>query len=232
MFSQTLQQILDTKLIAIIRGVYGDTLVSLAKAYKEGGISCLEVTLDQTSEDNREKAYAAIAYISKKMGDTMCVGAGTVMNPDQVKKVVAAGASFIISPNTDQEVISETKRLNRISIPGAFTPSEIVKAYKFGADIVKLFPANMLGPDYIKSIKAPLKHIPILATGGVTPENIGDYLKAGSTAVGVAGELVKKVWIQEGSFSNITKTAIAYLDAIEQFKKINNTEVLENNGGK
>jgi len=217
MSTQVLEKILNEKIIVIIRGIHGDTLQSLAKAYYTGGIFCMEVTLDQTSEGNREDTYAAINAISKKMGSNMCIGAGTVMNVEQVRKAVAAGAEFIISPNTDVEVINTTKNLGKVSIPGAFTPSEIANAYKCGADIVKLFPANMLGTPYIKSIKAPLSHIPLLATGGITPENITEYLNVGSTGVGVAGNLVNKTWIREGAFNNISMIAASYVNAIKQF---------------
>jgi 2-dehydro-3-deoxyphosphogluconate aldolase/(4S)-4-hydroxy-2-oxoglutarate aldolase len=215
MSKKVLEKILDEKIIAIVRGIYGDTLISLAKAYASGGIHCMEVTLDQTSEENREKSYSAIKAISLAMGTEMCVGAGTVMSREQVEKAVAAGAEFIISPNTDEEVIEATKKFAKVSIPGAFTPSEIAQAYKLGADIVKLFPANMLGTPYIKSIKAPLRHVPILATGGVTPENIVEHLKVGSAGAGIAGNLVNKNWIQEKAFDKITETAASYVNAIK-----------------
>jgi 2-dehydro-3-deoxyphosphogluconate aldolase/(4S)-4-hydroxy-2-oxoglutarate aldolase len=214
MAGQVLKTILDEKIVAIIRGMYGQVIISLAQAYVDGGIHCMEITLDQTSAENRQMAYATIKAVSLQMGVKMCVGAGTVMNAQQVKEAVEAGAEFIVSPNTDWEVIAETKRLGKVSVPGAFTPTEIAQAHKLGADLVKIFPANMLGPSYIKSIKAPLKHIPFLATGGVTPENIGEYLKAGSAGAGVAGNLVNTVWIQEGRFDKIRETAAAYVQAI------------------
>lgn len=214
MSKQVLEKILNEKIIVIVRGLYGEVLLSLAKAYIEGGIHCMEITLDQESEENRNKAYDAMKLISSSLGDAICIGAGTVMSADQVSKAVKAGAEFIISPNTDEQVIRDTNALGKVSIPGAFTATEVAYAYKLGAHMVKLFPANMLGPSYIKSLKAPLKYIPILATGGVTPENIAEYLASGSAGAGVAGNLVNKAWIAESSFQKITQVAEAYVKGI------------------
>jgi 2-dehydro-3-deoxyphosphogluconate aldolase/(4S)-4-hydroxy-2-oxoglutarate aldolase len=114
----------------------------------------------------------------------------------------------------DAEVIAETKALGKLSIPGAMTPTEIALGYKLGGDIIKLFPANEVGISYIKAIKAPLNHIPILAAGGVRPENAADYLKAGCSVLGIGGDLVNKQWIAAGEFHKITQVAKAYVAAV------------------
>ena len=144
----------------------------------------------------------------------MCVGAGTVMTVEQVRQAAEAGAEYMISPNVDEEVIRETKRLGKVSIPGAMTPTEAAFAYKCGADIVKLFPAGLLGAAYIKAVKAPLKHIPVTAVGNVNVDNCAEFIKAGAVGVGVGGSLVSAKLVDEGRFDEITATAQAYVAAL------------------
>lgn len=207
--------ILKEKVVAIVRGFDPETVLELAKAYVSGGIHCIEVTFDQTSTQNQKRTADTIRLLKDTLGDDICVGAGTVMTVEQVRMAAEAGAEYMISPNVDKDVIRETKRLGMISIPGAMTPSEIAAAYKMGADIIKLFPANEVGLSYIKAIKAPLKHIPIMATGGVRPANAADYLAAGSSALGVGGDLVNKIWIAAGEFDKIAQAAKAYVEAVK-----------------
>ena len=144
----------------------------------------------------------------------MCVGAGTVMTVEQVRQAAEAGAEYMISPNVDEEVTRETKRLGKVSIPGAMTPTEAAFAYKCGADIVKLFPAGLLGAAYIKAVKAPLKHIPVTAVGNVNVDNCAEFIKAGAVGVGVGGSLVSAKLVDEGRFDEITATAQAYVAAL------------------
>ena len=134
---------------------------------EKGGIHCIEVTFDQTSNETIAQTKQSIAAIKEQLGDRVYVGAGTVMTVEQVHMAVEAGAEYIISPNVNEAVIRETKKLDKVSIPGAMTPTEAAAAYEYGADIVKMFPAGILGPAYIKAVKAPLKHIPMTAVGGV-----------------------------------------------------------------
>ena len=209
------ETILREKLVAIVRGFAPETVVEMAKAYVEGGIRCIEVTFDQTSAEKRLETVATIKAIKAALGDQVCVGAGTVMTVEQVQMAAEAGAEYMISPNVDVDVIKETKRLGKVSIPGAMTPSEIAYAYKMGADIIKLFPANEVGLTYIKAIKAPLKHIPLMATGGVRPINAAEYLAAGSSALGVGGDLVNKAWVAAGEFDKIAAAAKAFTDSIK-----------------
>lgn len=213
MSQQVLEKILNEKIIAIIRGMSCEVIGNLIKAYSAGGIHCVEVTFNQCSDDNYKETLDAINLISQTEG--MVAGAGTVMNVEQVRLAAKAGAQYIISPNVDEDVIKETKKLGMVSIPGAMTPSEIAYAYKMGADIVKLFPTANLGLSYVKNIKAPLSHIRIQATGGVTPENIADYLKAGCVSAGVGGKLVDKKAIAEGDYQKIEEAAKQYVDAIK-----------------
>ncbi len=217
MSKEILDSIKESKIVAIVRGIPSENMVDLVEAIYKGGINCVEVTIDNTSEDAIEDTLVSIRKIKEELGDKCLVGAGTVMNKSQVHEVVEAGAEYIISPNVDEEVIKETKSLGKISIPGAFTPSEAALAYKFGADIVKLFPAGIMGHEYIKAVKAPLKHIPVMAVGGVNPKNCGDFIKAGAIGVGVGGNLVSMDLIKEGRFDQIEEIAREYVDALKEF---------------
>lgn len=214
MSNEVRNKILESKIIAIVRGIPSEDAPRLAQALVEGGICCIEVTFDQ-SENSRD-TLTAISNIRKALGERVCVGAGTVMTPEQVEAAAAAGAEYMISPNTNAAVIKRTKELGKLSIPGAMTPSEVVMAYELGADIVKLFPAGVLGCDYIKAVKAPLKHIPVTAVGGITPANCADFIRAGAVGVGVGGNLVNLRYVQEGRFDEITAIARSYINALNR----------------
>ena len=215
MSNKAFETILEHKIVAIVRGFEPETVVEMAKAYCANGIHCVEITFDQTNPDKQYLTAQSIRMVKEALGDAMCVGAGTVMTVEKVRMAAEAGAEYMISPNVDEDVIKETKRLGKLSIPGAMTPSEIASAYKMGADIIKLFPANELGLSYIKAIKAPLKHIPLMATGGVRPANAMDYLNAGSSALGVGGDLVNKAWIAAGEFDKIGQAARDFADSVK-----------------
>ena len=214
MANQILEKLTKGKIIAIVRGIPSDKIVALATALEKGGINCIEVTFDQSSQEKAQDTLKAIRNISEALGDKVCVGAGTVMTVEQVQQAAAAGAEYMISPNTDQAVIAETKRLGKISIPGAMTPTEAATAYSYGADIVKLFPAGILGANYIKAVKAPLKHIPVTAVGNVNVDNCAEFFRAGAIGVGVGGNLVSLQLVEEGRFDEITAIARSYMDAL------------------
>jgi len=215
MSQAVLDKIIEGKIVAIVRGIPSEHIVGLVDAMYKGGINCVEVTFDQSSEEAKQDTLKAISAISQAFGDKVCVGAGTVMSVEQVRQAAEAGAEYMISPNTDAEVIAETKKLGKVSIPGAFTPTEAALAYKLGADIVKLFPAGILGTAYIKALKAPLKHIPVTAVGGVNPQNCAEFIKAGCVGVGVGGNLVSKDLVLAGKFDEITAVAKSYTDALK-----------------
>lgn len=215
MTENTLQTILKSKVIAIVRGISDDAMTGLAGAIQRGGLRCIEVTFDHTSEEARQKTLLAIHILNRSFGGDLCVGAGTVLSPEDVRAAQQAGAGYIISPNTDAAVIKETKRLGLVSIPGAYTPSEVVFAHQSGADVVKLFPAGILGSAYVKALKAPLKHIPVMAVGGITPQNTPEFLAAGAVGVGVGGNLVSPQLVAERRFDEITAIARQYVDAVK-----------------
>lgn len=198
--------ILEKKIIAICRGIYGQDLLDLASALARGGVVLIEVTFDQSDPDNLNKTGEAIRAIKAHCPE-MRTGAGTVVTLDQLHAAKEAGAEFIISPNTDVSIIRKTKELGLVSIPGSMTPSEIAAAAFAGADFVKLFPAAQLGTSYVKAVLAPLNNVKLLATGGINETNLGEYLKAGCVGAGIAGSLCDKSLIASKAFDQIEEVA-------------------------
>lgn len=214
----TLKFIEENKVIAICRKVYAQQLLDLADALHAGGIKLMEVTFDQADPACISKTTFAIEHLRQRFGDDLAVGAGTVLTPEQVDAAAQAGARYIISPNVDSAVIARTKALGLVSIPGAMTPTEILTAYNLGADIVKLFPAGYLGFSYIKDILAPISHVPLCATGGVSEDTWAQYLNLHFAAAGVSGRLCDKKCIAEGNFAEITRRAAAFMSITHSYK--------------
>ena len=163
------------RLIAIIRNVEHEALIPLCDALYAGGVRLVEITFSPDGL-NDERTAQGIRLLTGHFAGRLVVGAGTVVTPKQVLMTRDAGGKFIISPNTSEAVISETKKCGLVSIPGALTPTEIVNAYSLGADFVKVFPVGRSGSEYIRAIKAPLSNIPLLAVGGVDLNNLSEYL--------------------------------------------------------
>lgn len=205
------------KVVTICRKVYGDDLKRLADALSAGGVKLMEVTFDQGDPRCLERTAEAIRMICENFQGGVLPGAGTVLSPEQVKIAEQAGAAYIISPNTNLSVIGETLKAGLVSIPGAMTPSEIMTAHDAGAHLVKLFPAGSLGMKYIKDILAPINHVGLVATGGVTEENWPEYLKLGFAGAGVSSRLCDKKLIAEGNFAEITKRAEAFCQAVSEY---------------
>ena len=198
-----------TKVIAIIRGMEPDVCVRLAQAYRSGGIRLVEVTFDQTGDPR--KTVAAIKAIREGFAGRLHVGAGTVLTDAQLQAVIDVGGEFMVTPSVNPKLIAKASAAGLATMPGAFTPTEIVTAHEAGADIVKVFPVRSLGPQYVKDVLAPLKHISLMAVGGVNPDNAADYLKAGCIGVGASGSLVNKEWIAAGEWSKIAAEARRFI---------------------
>lgn len=214
MRQQVIQALGRTGLIAILRGLSVPEAVATARALAEGGVELVEVTFDQSSPEGLRTTLQSIRAIRQELGDRLLVGAGTVLNPEQVDMAQEAGALYIISPDTDPAVIRRTRELELVSIPGAFTPSEAKQAWAAGADFVKLFPCVGDGPAYLKAIRAPLSHIPFLAVGGVDSRNAAQFLRAGALGVGVGSSLTNQKWIAAGEYGKITLEARKLLEQL------------------
>lgn len=201
------------RFIALARHVPLSAVVNLVNALKDGGIRLLEITFDPCDPDTLRSTQKAIE-IAVSAG--MTTGAGTVLNVEAVEAACEAGAQFIVSPNTDEQVMARTKELGRLSIPGAFTPTEIVRAYQMGADIVKVFPVLPHQVDYVKVVTGPLPHIPIMVTGGVNPGNAADFINAGATAVAAGTTIVTPDALRAGDWQGIAERARAHVEAIRK----------------
>lgn len=214
MREQIIERVLDKKIVVIVRGVYGEDCLKLAKALYDGGIEIMEVTFDQSSAENRKKTVDTIKLINESMQGKIIMGAGTVTTLEMIEEAYLAGAKFIVSPDMNPEIIKATVAKGMVSMPGAMTPTEILTAYNSGADFVKVFPVSNLGSAYIKAVRGPLNHIPMLAVGGVNEKNIGEFIKAGVCGAGVGGNLVNKEWIANGEFEKITQLAKEFISNI------------------
>ena len=208
------------KLIVIVRGVEKERLIPLAEAMAMGGIRLLEITYDATGKVSDEETADCIRMLTSHFGDRLAIGAGTVLTEHQAELTASAGGKFIISPDTNEAVIRKTKSLGMLSMPGALTPSEITAAHRAGADFVKLFPVTSLGTAYVKAVRAPLSHIPLLAVGGVDETNIMDYLKAGVAGFGVGSNIIDKKALADGDYEKITALAKKYVQVVKAWQAI------------
>ena len=205
--SEIEQVVRDGRIIAIIRGFAPDVCLRLAESYAKGGIRLVEVTFAQKAPETWKDTASAIRSIKERFGADMKVGAGTVLTEEQLSICEQAGGEYMITPNVKPALIRECVRRGLVAMPGALTPSEAVDAWEAGASFVKVFPAGSLGPGYIKAIRAPLSHIPLLAVGGIGPHNVADYIKAGCVGAGVGGTLTNKEWIAAGEWGKIEEVA-------------------------
>ncbi len=205
---QIIEKIEAGRIVAILRGDFSGREEEIAAALIEAGITAIEVTL------NSPGAFDSIRRLSNNFGARVAVGAGTVLRPEEVERAAGAGARFIVSPDRKPNVIGMTKRLGLISLPGCFTPSEIVEAMDAGADAVKLFPAQCLGPEFIKAMSGPLPHVRIVPTGGVTPDAARSYIAAGAWALGVGSELIGKDILNDKGFESLRRRAADFVEAV------------------
>lgn len=212
--TETIKRIEENKIIVIVRGVEKEKLIPLAQAMYDGGIRLVEFTYDTSGKISDEEIAENIRMVAEYFNGKMIVGAGTVLSEKQVELTKNAGGKFIISPDTYPEVIMKTKELGLVSIPGAFSPTEVSMAKRAGADFVKVFPVNYLGSRYIKDLRAPLSHTKLLAVGGITTDNIREYFDAGASGVGIGSGIVNKTKIAENDWASITEFAKSYTEKI------------------
>ncbi|CAI8226940.1 MAG: KHG/KDPG aldolase [Flavobacteriaceae bacterium] len=202
-----LKQILESKIVAIIRLQDSEPVFELAKALHRGGIIAIEVTMGTPN------ALEEIKKISQIEG--VLPGVGSVIDAKTAKAAIEAGAEFVVTPVSKPEVIAMAHQHNKPILSGAMTPTEILQAYEWGADIVKLFPAANFGLSYFKAVKAPMPHLPIMPTGGVTIENAAEWLRNGALCLGVGSTLINKELIAQKDFTEITAIAKAMTAAIK-----------------
>ena len=207
MKEDVIQSVRARKVVAIIRGFAPDVCLKLAETYAKGGIGLVEVTFNQKAPETWKDTATAIAAIRGRFAGDVRVGAGTVLTAEQLTLCEQAGGEYMITPNVNVDLIRDCVRRGLVAMPGALTPSEAVAAHDAGASFVKIFPAGSLGPGYVKALVAPLGHIPFLAVGGISPDNVADFMAAGCVGAGVGGNLTNKAWIAAGEWDRITDVA-------------------------
>jgi 2-dehydro-3-deoxyphosphogluconate aldolase/(4S)-4-hydroxy-2-oxoglutarate aldolase len=207
---EILKRLIEGKVVAVVRLDSGDQLIKVAQALKAGGISAIEFTVP--TPNSLEMIKQAAGYF----GDEVIMGAGTVLDPETARAAILAGAQFIVTPTLRLQTIELCHRYGKPVIPGALTPTEILTAWEAGADMVKVFPADSMGPDYLKAVLAPLPQVRLAPTGGVSADNAAAYLKAGATALGVGGKLVDKAAVARGDWGAVTAEAERLMTAIRQ----------------
>jgi 2-dehydro-3-deoxyphosphogluconate aldolase/(4S)-4-hydroxy-2-oxoglutarate aldolase len=207
---EDLSRVVKSGIVAVIRSTSSEQLVDVARALYEGGVDVLEVTFTVP------RALEIIAAVHKALGGKVLLGAGTVLDPETARAAFLAGAEFLVSPTINLDVIKLGNRYDKLVMPGAFTPTEILTAWEAGAQIIKVFPADIGGPAYLKTLHGPLPHVRLLPTGGVNLDTIADFLKAGACAVGLGGALVEPKAVQAGDMARIKNLAAQYVEIVRK----------------
>jgi len=210
---QQLQRVLDLGLVAIIRAPSGDQLVEVSQALLAGGIDVIEVTFTVPG------ILDVIKQVNQELGDKILLGAGTVLDPESARAAILAGAEYIVTPTVNVDVIRMCKRYGKLVMAGAFTPTEILTAWEAGADIVKVFPADVGGPSYLKAVHGPLPQVRLLPTGGVNLDTLPSFVKAGACAVGLGSSLVEKEALASGDMDRIQQQAAAFVAKMQEARK-------------
>jgi 2-dehydro-3-deoxyphosphogluconate aldolase / (4S)-4-hydroxy-2-oxoglutarate aldolase len=203
--------IIKAGVVPVVRAATADQALKAIEAMYKGGVRAAEVTMTVPG------AVRVLEKVADEFGSRIILGAGTVLDPETARACMLAGAEFFVTPNLRLSTIEMCKRYSKVICPGALTPTEVVTAWESGADVIKIFPADSVGgPKYIKALKAPLPHIEMIPTGGVSVETAGAFLKAGACAVAVGGELVNAKLLHEGKYEAIEQRARDILAAVEK----------------
>ncbi len=206
------RRLLEPGIVAILRADSSEGLVATAEALAAGGITAIEVTMTTPN------ALKVISEVAVRFPGTILMGVGTVLDPETCRAAILAGAEFVVTPVTKPDVIRLANRYGKPIISGAFTPTEALTAYESGADFIKIFPADQLGPAYVRNLLAPLPMLQIMPTGGVTPEVAAEYLRAGAVGVGAGSTLISKAALKAGDFAAITRRAAEFVAAVRSVR--------------
>jgi 2-dehydro-3-deoxyphosphogluconate aldolase/(4S)-4-hydroxy-2-oxoglutarate aldolase len=208
----TLKRILDGGIVAVVRAESGESLVKVVRALAEGGVTAAEITFTVPG------ALDVIRQVRKEVGDAVVLGAGTVLDPETARVALLAGAEYIVAPTLNLEVIRLCRRYDKAVMPGAFTPTEVLTAWEAGADIVKIFPADVGGPAYLKALRGPLPQVRVMPTGGVDLDTAESFLKAGACCLGVGGSLVEARAVAAGDFARIGDLARQFATIVRRYR--------------
>ena len=207
-----LQHVLDCGIVAVVRSPDSQQLVEVCRALAEGGVTVVEITMSVPS------ALDVLKQVRHALGDRLLLGAGTVLDAETAQAVLLAGAEYVVAPTLNLDVIRLCRRYDKLVMPGAFTPTEILTAWEAGADIVKVFPADVVGPAFFKAVRAPLPQIRLMPTGGVDLQTAASFLKAGACCLGVGGQLVEPKAVAERNFDRIRDLARQYSAIVKQVR--------------
>src|ERR1700675_210193 len=207
-----LRRVLDCGIVAVVRSPDSSLLVEVARALADGGVTVVEITMSVPN------ALEVLRQVRQALGDRVLLGAGTVLDPETARAVLLAGAEYLVAPTINLDVIRLCRRYDKLVMPGAFTPTEVLTAWEAGADIVKVFPADVVGPAFFKAIRGPLPQIRIMPTGGVDLKTAATFLQAGACCLGVGSQLVDPEAVAQGNFDRIRELARKYAAIIKQVR--------------
>jgi 2-dehydro-3-deoxyphosphogluconate aldolase/(4S)-4-hydroxy-2-oxoglutarate aldolase len=207
-----LRQVLDCGIVAVVRAPDSRRLVEVVRALAEGGVTVVEITM--TVPD----ALGVVREVRREMGERVLLGAGTILDPETARAALLAGAEYLVAPTLNLDVIRLCRRYDKLVMPGALTPTEILAAWEAGADIVKVFPAEVVGPAFFKAMRGPLPQIRLMPTGGVDLTTAADFLRAGACCLGLGSQLVEPRAVAEGNFDRIRDLARQYVDVVRSQK--------------
>ena len=213
MAESPLRRVLDSGIVAVVRAPDSDQLVHVARALADGGVDVVEITMSVPN------ALDVLRQVRQELGERLLLGAGTVLDAETARAVLLAGAEFIVAPTLNLDVIRLCRRYGKLVMPGAFTPTEILTAWEAGADIVKVFPADVVGPAFFKALRGPLPQIRLMPTGGVDLTTAADFLKAGACCLGIGGQLVEPKAVAERNFDRIRNLARQYVAIVQQTRR-------------
>lgn len=205
-----LQRVLDSGIVAVVRSPHGHQLVEVCKALSDGGVTVVEITM--TVPD----AIGVLKQVRNALGDRILLGAGTILDTETGRAALLAGAEYLVAPTLDLDVIRLCNRYGKLVMPGCFTPTEILAAWQAGADIIKVFPAEVLGPAFFRAVRAPLPQVRLMPTGGVDLTTGGDFLRAGACCLGVGSQLVDPKLIAQENFEAIRDRARRYVQMVRE----------------
>src|SRR5438067_4820518 len=208
-----LRQVLDGGIVAVVRSPDSQQLVEAARALAEGGVSVVEITMTVPH------ALDVLRQVRQALGDRLLLGAGTILDPETARAALLAGAEYLVAPTLNLEVIRLCQRYDKLVMPGAFTPTEILTAWEAGADIVKVFPADVVGPAFFKAVRGPLPQIRLMPTGSVDLTTAAAFLKAGDCCLDVGGQLVEPKAVAERNFERIRNLARQYVAIVQQVRR-------------
>ncbi len=208
-----LERVLQLGIVAVIRSSRTEALADVAEALLAGGVDVLEITF------TIPRPLRVLEQVADRIAGRALLGAGTILDAESARAAILAGAEFIVSPNTDPRVIEVCKRYGKLVIPGALTPTEIVTAWQAGADIVKVFPADVSGPKLLKAIHGPLPQVRLMPTGGVNLNTAADYLRAGACALGLGTSLVEATAVEQGDFQRIEDLSRQYIKIVQETRQ-------------